>query len=257
MLARCGVPTKKIAARIVRGDRGHRVGLEQVGSHASTIADVVADVVRDGRRVARIVLGNAGLDLADQVTADVRTLGEDAAAETSEDRDQRSAEAERNQRVDHGAGIRSKTHRAGQNRVVDRDAEQRETGDEHAGDRAGLEREFKSAGQRADRSLCGAHVGADRNIHADEARSAGQHRADQEANRDQPAEQPADDKKYHHADDANGGVLTLQIGLRALAHRGRNLLHPGAAGVGLHHRPDRPDAVNDRKQAASDDQSQS
>ena len=69
------------------------IGLEQVGRHAGAVADVVADVVGDGRRVARIVFRNAGLDLADHVAADVRTLGEDAAAETGEDRDQRGAEA--------------------------------------------------------------------------------------------------------------------------------------------------------------------
>ena len=96
------------------GDRGHRIGLEQVGGHAGAVADVVADVVGDGRRVARVVLGNAGLDLADQVAADVGALGEDAAAETGEDRDQRGAEAERDQRVDHGAAVGRVAQRAGQ-----------------------------------------------------------------------------------------------------------------------------------------------
>src|SRR6266436_2666586 len=72
------------------GDRGHRVGLEQVGGHAGAIADIVADVVGDGGGVARIVFGNTGLDLADEIAADVGALGEDAAAETREDRDQRS-----------------------------------------------------------------------------------------------------------------------------------------------------------------------
>ena len=84
---------------------GHRVGLEQVGGHAGAVADVVADVVGDGRRVARIVLGDAGFDLADEVAADVGALGEDAAAETGEDRDQRGAEAERDERVDDGAVV--------------------------------------------------------------------------------------------------------------------------------------------------------
>jgi hypothetical protein len=74
------------------GDRGHHIGLEQVGGHAGAVADVVADVVGDGGGVARIVFGNARFDLAHHVAADVRTLGEDAAAETGEDRDQRSAE---------------------------------------------------------------------------------------------------------------------------------------------------------------------
>ncbi len=83
------------------GDDGHHVGLEQIGGHAGAVADIVADIVGDGRRVARIVLGNAGLDLADEIAADIGALGEDAAAETGEDGDQRRAEAERHQRVDH------------------------------------------------------------------------------------------------------------------------------------------------------------
>ena len=47
------------------------VGLEQVGGHAGAVADVVADVVGDHGRVARVVLGDARLDLADEVGADV------------------------------------------------------------------------------------------------------------------------------------------------------------------------------------------
>ena len=86
------------------GDRGHRIGFEQVGRHAGAVADIVAHVVGDGRRVARIVFRNAGFDLADEIAADVSTLGEDAAAETREDRDQRSAEAERDKRVDNRRG---------------------------------------------------------------------------------------------------------------------------------------------------------
>ncbi|MEI9886728.1 MAG: hypothetical protein WDN08_09545 [Rhizomicrobium sp.] len=73
------------------GDGGHREGLEQVGRHAGAVADIVAHVVGDGGRVARVVLGDAGFDLADHVAADVGALGEDAAAETGEDRDQRGA----------------------------------------------------------------------------------------------------------------------------------------------------------------------
>ena len=76
-----------------RRDDRHGVGLEEVGRHAGAVADIVAHVVGDRRRVARVVLGNAGLDLADEVGADVRALGEDAAAKTREDRDQRGAEA--------------------------------------------------------------------------------------------------------------------------------------------------------------------
>jgi hypothetical protein len=77
-----------------RGDDRPGVGLEQVGAHAGDVADVVADVVGDGRGVARVVLGDAGLDLADQVGADVGGLGVDAATDTGEQRDRRAAEPE-------------------------------------------------------------------------------------------------------------------------------------------------------------------
>ena len=77
-----------------RGDEGDLVALEQVGCHAGAVADVVADVVGDGGRVARVVLGNAGFDLADEVGADVGCLGEDAAADAQEQGQQRAAETE-------------------------------------------------------------------------------------------------------------------------------------------------------------------
>ena len=85
-----------------RGDGGDDVGLEEVGGHAGAVADVVADVVGDDGRVAGIVLGDTGLDLADEVGAHVSGLGEDAAAETSEDRDERTTEAEADERRGRG-----------------------------------------------------------------------------------------------------------------------------------------------------------
>ena len=77
-----------------RGDEGDLVALEQVGGHAGAVTDVVADVVGDRRRVARVVLGDAGLDLADEVGADVGRLGEDAAADAQEQGEQRATEPE-------------------------------------------------------------------------------------------------------------------------------------------------------------------
>ena len=88
------------------GDRGHRIGLEQVGRHAGAVTDIVTDVVGDGGGVAGVVFGDASLDLADHVAADVSALGEDAAAQTGENRDQRSPEAQGDHRVDHfAAGV--------------------------------------------------------------------------------------------------------------------------------------------------------
>ena len=49
------------------------------------------------------------------------------------------------------------------------------------------------------------------------------------------AEEIPDDQEDHDPDDADGGVLALEIGLRALAHGGGNLLHPRVAGVRRQH----------------------
>ncbi len=75
------------------------IGLEQIGRHAGAIADIVAHIVGDGGGIARVVFGNSRFDLADHVAADIGALGEDAAAETGEDRDQRRAEAQADQRI--------------------------------------------------------------------------------------------------------------------------------------------------------------
>ena len=77
-----------------RGHQRDRVGLEQVRRHARAVADVVAHVVRDGRGVAGVVLRDVLLDLADQVGTHVGGLGEDAAADPHEHRQQGGAEAE-------------------------------------------------------------------------------------------------------------------------------------------------------------------
>ncbi len=215
------------------GDRGHRIGLEQVGRHAGAVADIVTDVVGDRGRVARIVLGDAGLDLADEVAADVSTLGEDAAAKTGKDRDQRGAEAERDHGIDDDAAVRGELHRMGQEAEIEGDAEQREAGDQHAGDGAGLEGELEAARERGGRGLRGAHVGANGDVHADEAGRARQDRADGEADRNQHAEEIGEHREDHDADDADRGVLAAEIGLRPLAYGGGDFLHPRVAGVRL------------------------
>ncbi len=140
--------------------------------------------------------------------------------------------------------------RIGQEAEVKRYAQQRQTRDQHAGDGAGLEGQFKSAGQRYRGGLRGAHIGANRDVHADEAGSTRQDRADQEAHRDQHAEEVGQQREDHDADQADGHVLALEIGLRAFAHGGCNFLHPRTAGVRFHNRCGRPDGVNDGKRSA-------
>ena len=239
-----------------RRDDRHRIGLEEVGRHAGAIADIVADVVGDRRRVARIVLGNSGLDLADEVGADVRALGENAAAEPGENRDQRSAETERDQRVDHRAVRRRVAETVGQKAEIAGDAEQRETRHQKSSHRARAESDVEAAGQRLRRGLRRAHVGANRNVHADEARRARQNCADREAGGDGPREQQSEPDEDDDADARDRGVLPPQIGLRAFVDRVRDLLHALGAGVGRHDAANGINAVDDRQQSADNNQTQ-
>ncbi len=208
-----------------RRDDGDGVGLEEIGRHAGAVADIVADIVGDGRRIARIVLGNARLDLADEVGADVGALGEDAAAETREDRDERGAEAQADERVDDRA-VGGRVARApGEDRVIDRDAEQREPRDEQTRDRARLESDVQTFGERLRGGLSGADIGAHRNVHADVAGRAREHRAEHETEGDPKAEKEGQQHRDARADDGDGPVLAIEIGLRALGDRARDLLH--------------------------------
>ena len=83
------------------GNESNRVRLKEVGSHAGAVTNIVPDVVGDNRGVAGIVLGNTGLNLTHQVGAHVSPFGEDAAAESCEDGDKRTAEAETDELAHH------------------------------------------------------------------------------------------------------------------------------------------------------------
>ena len=107
-----------------------------------------------------------------------------------EDRNQRGAEAERHHRVDDRAVVRAPDAALPvRKHEVKRDAEEREAGDQQTGDGAGPEGELKTAGERADGGLRGAHVGAHRHVHADEAGGAGKDGADRKTDGHEPAEE--------------------------------------------------------------------
>ena len=212
------------------GADGDDIGLEQVGGHAGAVTHVVAHVVGDHRRVARVILGDAGLDLADEVGADVGGLGEDPAAETREDRDQRGAERQRGEADHHGTAIGGHSGRSGQIPEEHRDREEREARHQKPGDGARAEGEGQALLEPRLRSRGGAHVRAHRNIHADEAGHARQHRTDREADGGNRPQRRRDDHGDDHAHDGNRGVLALEIGLCAFLDGcgdGLHLLVPG------------------------------
>ena len=92
---------------------------------------------------------------------------------SGEDRDQRGAEAERDQRVNRLAIRGRVAERAGQNAEIASDAEKREPGDQQPGHRARAEGDVETAGEGFRRRLRSADIGAHRDVHADEAGGAG------------------------------------------------------------------------------------
>ena len=237
------------------GDRRDGVRLEQVGRHAGAVADVVADVVGDHRGVARVVLRDPGLDLADEVGADVGGLREDAAAEPGEDRDQRAAEGEADEVVDRR--LRGVAEPVGEDPVVAGDAEQAEADDEQARDRARAECDLERGRDAFARRLRGADVRAHGDVHPDEAGRGGEQRADEEADRGAPAELvvEAEQEERHDGHEGDGRVLLAEVRSRALLDGAGDLPHPLVPGRLLQQPPGQVQAVRDRN-ARTDEREQ-
>ena len=155
-----------------RADDGADVGLEQIGAHAGHVADVVAHVVGDHRRVARIVLRNTGFDLADEVGADIGGLRVDAAADACEQRDRRSAEGEARQYRHHlpqRLVVAAAEHR-GVQQVEQRQAQDAEPHHREAHHRAAREGNRQGPVQAGAGGRGGPDVGRGGDPHAEEPR---------------------------------------------------------------------------------------
>ena len=206
------------------------VRFEKVRRHAGAIADIVSDVIGDYRRIARIVFRDSGFDFSDQVGADVGGFRINAAAKTSEDRDQRAPERktdERRQRAGDlfgAAGVDSQ-----HDRVVTADCQQAEADDEQSGHRAAAERYLERGRNAAARCFGRAQIRANRHQHPDESRGSGERGADEKTDGRLPSER----RRQHRYDDrqddrhqCNGRVLSAQKRHRALLNRAGDLDHP-------------------------------
>jgi hypothetical protein len=207
-----------------RDDRD-RIGLEEIRRHARAVAHVVADVVRDDRGVARIVFGDARFHLADEVRADVRTLRENAAAESREDGDEGAAERKSHERMKRVVLRSFSRQRVQEHRVVTGHAQQAEPHDEHARDRAALEGDAQRGIEPVGRGLSGAHVRAHRDVHADVAREAREDRADREPAGGGPVERETEHDEENDSDEGDRRVLPVEIGLGSGLHGRGDFLH--------------------------------
>ena len=215
-----------------RGDDGHGVGLEQVGGHSGAVAHVVAHVVGNNRRVAGVVLGDARLDLSDQVRAHVGALGENSAAQPREDRDQRAAEGQAHERMQHVARFHAG---AVQHQVVAGHAQQGQAHHQHSGDRAAAEGHRQRRVHSVVGGLRGARIGPHRHVHADVAGRAGKRGAYEEPAGHRPIEHESQYQQQGQARQGDRHILPVQVGLGADLHRRGDLLHSLVAGIQLQH----------------------
>ncbi len=130
-------------------------------------------------------------------------------------------------------------------------AQQAQAHDQQAGDGAAAEGDVQRRLQAGAGGLGGAHVGANRDEHADVAGQAGKHRADREADRRRPIEAETDHHEQHDAHHADGGILPVHVGLRALLYGGGNALHLLVAGGFRKHPARGQQAIYDRQRGSA------
>ena len=208
------------------GDKGDRVRLEQVGGHTRAVADVVADVVGDRRGVARVVLGDVLLNLADEVGTDVGRLREDTAADTHEHGQQRRSEAEA---LEYRRCVA----------LVDQDdgrgAEQTEPDGGHADRSPGPESD--PHGRVAALILggrCHPYIRLDGERHARVPDSGGESCTEQEEDRAADSDggvagKHEEQQEGDRCEDGQGLELPSEVGLRTLLDRLPDRLHVGGA----------------------------
>ena len=217
------------------GDDRHLVALEDVGGHTGTVAHVVAHVVGDGGRVARVVLGNVGLDLAHQVGADIGRLGVDAAADPHEQCQQRAAEAEAEQNFIGLFAEDDEDRRA---------AEQAEAVGEHAGDGPGAVAKLQGIAVAGPRRGGDAEISPHRQVHSHKPDQPGENGPQEESRRSTDLDSAAglgsevEDRGDQEDQGQEGRGLPHQVGPRSLAHGIGHVTHPLGALVGPQHLAD-------------------
>ena len=215
------------------GQHRTAVALVEVGAHAGHVTHVITHVVGNRRRIARVVLGDAGLDLAHQVGAHVGSLRVDAAADTGEEGLRRGSHAE----GQHRRGDDDQLLRSGhigevvEDQVPERDIEQAEAHDDQSHDGAAAEGDLQAAVERLARRMGRAGRGVGCGLHAEETRKPREEPARQEGEGHPrvlhagTVGQVGEQKRQGDEDDRDDLVLLAQIGHRPLADMCRDLTH--------------------------------
>ena len=194
-----------------RADQAHRVRFEHIGGHARAIAHVVADVVCDRRRVARIVFFETLLDLAHKVRADIGGLGVNAAAESREHADETSPERETDQTIDRHVRPGNTRDQSVENRY----RQKRESHHEQPGNGAAVESHSQGFVNRLCCGLRRPHVGHHGDAHPNETGRKRAKRADNKANGRRTIFENEKQNENDYCDRADRDHLPIQIRLGA------------------------------------------
>jgi len=228
-------------------DDGDFIGLEDVCGHTGAVAHVVAHLIRDDRRIAGIILFQVFFDLADEVGADVSRLGIDTAADAHEQRQQRAAEAEAQQRIG---------RRLAEDDEDERAAQQAQAVGQHAGDSAGAVGDAQRVTEVPHGGGGDTQVALDGHAHAELADGQGEEGAQDESHRATDGNRDAgvvtehlerlrgrfrnpdaaEQGKNENADERQDGPeLLAQIGIRTVLDGGPDANHAFRALVLSHH----------------------
>lgn len=160
-------------------DDGRHERLEQIGAHTGDITHVVTDVVGNHGRVARVILGDAGLNLTNQIGTDIGGLGEDTSTHTGKESHGGSAESETAQVLELNAVV-AVGRAALEDQVHERNTNDTQTnnGVGHNGTRS--KRNLQTLSHGVNASKRGAGVGSSGNQHAEVAGGSRQSCTDQQ-----------------------------------------------------------------------------
>ena len=199
------------------GQDGTDIGLEQVSTHTGDVTDVVTDVVADNSGVTGVILGDAGLDLTDQVSTHVSSLGVDTAADTGKQGDGRSAQRETGQNV----------VVAVEDDVQDSDAQSAQTDNAQTQNGTAGESDVQSGSHAFLSLLSSTDVGAGGADHAGEAGQNREQSTHQEADSSGAVQNDQQQDEHQDGESQHDDVLTLQIGHSAFLNVAGDFTHTG------------------------------
>ncbi len=178
------------------GAGGLGEGTEKIGAHTGDITDVVTDVIGNDGGVTGVILGNTGLDLADEIGTDIGSLGVDTATDSSEEGDGGTTETVTGDGFEETlSGVRISLDVEGEVEAEelddDVDDEQTDGGEGETHDGAGAEGDVEALGPADLAHGGGSGVGVDGDDHADVAGEQGGETTDHEGDSGETTVGPA------------------------------------------------------------------